>query len=130
MTDFKLIKECFPGLSVVTAMETYTKRYIEAEELERMLSEAPVVSNNQDDFTGSPWRYAHGRNPQAEGDTHTARLIGIKPIVRESEETKLLREAANYLTRNYPLMSHPENEKYRAHIAYRIEKLLEAQNGG
>lgn len=53
-----------------------------------------------------------------------ALLVGIRPIVQESDAHKLLREAASYLERSYPLMSHPEDEKYRADIAYRAKKLL------
>jgi hypothetical protein len=54
-------------------------------------------------------------------------LVCIQLIVRESQERQLLREAANYLSRSYPLMSHPEDEKYRADIAERARRLLERE---
>jgi len=59
--------------------------------------------------------------------THQALLINIEPIEQDSADDleSLLSEAMNYLSRNYPLMSHPEDEKYRADIAYRAKKLLE-----
>lgn len=43
---------------------------------------------------------------------------------QDSKERRLLSEAAGYLSRNYPLMNHPDDEKYRAKIASEINALL------
>lgn len=54
----------------------------------------------------------------------SARLVQIEPIVQESEERKLMAEMASYLERSYPLMSYPQDEKYRAELAEQARKLL------
>jgi hypothetical protein len=60
-------------------------------------------------------------------DTHTARLLCIQSIAKPDTAEKLLAEAMAYLERSYPLMPHPDDEKYRADIAYRARKLLEGK---
>lgn len=92
---------------------------VSAEDLERILEQAPVVKG---------WDHRAGylyEGQKTDIDPHWQGLIVCRqPIQKESEEKKLLREAANYLDRHYPLMSHPEDEKYRADIAYRAKALL------
>lgn len=67
--------------------------------------------------------YANG-SVGREMSTHMARVIMIEPIVKADDKDKVLAEAAAYLERSYPLMPHPDDEKYRADIAYRIRKLV------
>lgn len=66
---------------------------VEATPLEHVLGKAPIVWFN-DDKTMSP--YWECSSKQDKLHTHRALLIGISPIVQESEERKLLREISNY----------------------------------
>lgn len=96
MTDYKMISRL--GLEIHWACVKHDERrfitmkndeVIKASDLERVLSEAPVVEVYD-------WRYgdkAYWRTPNL-GDTdgtHSALLVGIQPIVKDTAES-LLRE--------------------------------------
>jgi hypothetical protein len=96
---------------------------VRVDDLEAWLAGAPVVKQGR----GMTWSQDWSPDMPEENAEQTARLVCIQLIVRESQERQLLREAANYLSRSYPLMSHPEDEKYRADIAERARRLLERE---
>lgn len=60
-------------------------------------------------------------------NTHKALMINIQPIKEESAGNELIKEMMNYLSRHYPLMDHPTDEKYRAALAARAKAHLEQQ---
>lgn len=91
-------------------------------DIHKLLGEAVETSGQL--VNGNGWIDGMDRDHYNEQTTHTGYLIGIKPIRKESEERKLLSEAAAYLARNYPLMPHPDDEKYREDIARKINNLL------
>jgi hypothetical protein len=98
------------------------QHYILANDVEHLLESALVVWICDDGKTHTI-HFAEPVDP-----VKTAKLVCIEPFVRDNTADglrKLLSEAANYLARSYPLMSHPDDEKYRADIADRARKLLE-----
>ncbi len=91
--------------------------WVTASELENILSQAPVVTA----YVGDDNPYPHCRSQWSISDpasvsTHTARLLCIEPIVRESEERRLLRE----------LLALEQSVTWRMpdEVVKRIEKLL------
>lgn len=86
MTKFPLCEEL--GLTIET-------RYILAADLERLLSQAPVVWGQKNKYGVMEWGKYNDEQMEIEGpspfDTHTARLIGIKSIEKDTYES-LLRE--------------------------------------
>lgn len=67
------------------------KEVVLASEIEALLAAAPVVTvENHKTFGWSGQQ--HDPVGDTEGYTHTARLLCVEPIVRESEERRLLRE--------------------------------------
>lgn len=84
--------EKFPNVKAL-GLEVYYSdsgnRVVYASCLEKLLSQAPMVWFN-DDKTMLPYWECSSR--QDKKHTHTARLVCIEPIVKESEERKLLRE--------------------------------------
>lgn len=90
MSDFKLCKQA--GLNpvsgdLVRAMAPSYARWVSAEVVEELLTNAPVVESITDLKSGNWLRPTKGSDA-----THTARLVCIQEIKRESEEIRLLRE--------------------------------------
>lgn len=70
----------------------YTE-YVRAADLERVLSQAPVVYFNDDDTMNEQGRVEMTTRQARPLDTHTARLLCVRPIVRDTAEAEsLLRE--------------------------------------
>jgi len=90
--QFKNIRDL--GLTIIdhtkgSGLPSFAKQ-VSADDLEKLLAEAPVVYGLIERPDG--WTcFSRSDGPHL-GDTHTARLIGVKEIVRESEERQLLRE--------------------------------------
>lgn len=88
MTDYPLIKEL--RLEIKT-FNIYPGRYVDADYLEKLLASAPRVygpSSSKPDYAN--WNIKSGIC-----DTHTALLIGIKPInnsVSKSEIKKVIHQ--------------------------------------
>ena len=94
MSKFPLIEEDL-GLEVHKCQETMhpgtdgTRYMIDAEPLERLLRQAPVVYG-----TISGKYFCFDRKEAEVLNTHSARLIGVKPIKNDTAES-LLREYVN-----------------------------------
>lgn len=88
MTKYPLCEEL--GLTIET-------RYILAADLERILSQAPVVDMVEAcQMGGKSFYRTITMADKDDAATHTARLIGIKPIVKDTAES-LLKEILEQL---------------------------------
>lgn len=105
------------------------REVVSVDELEKLLSSAPVVyAYCIKSEKPAYWGPKEGGSDYE--DTHTALMIGVQPIRKETatdEKLEVMRAMINFLTRSYPLMSFPEEEKYRADLAERAKKLLEGK---
>lgn len=95
--------------------------------LERILSDAEVVYRNNIGLCAESW--TRGKHDCTEA-THTARLLLIEPLKRESEEVKLLRELVSNWNKYFPGgYVNPEVEA-RREIHERAEAFLQRLDGG
>lgn len=88
MAEFPLTRAL--GLEVLTHEEgrAFFYHQVSAQSLEALLAKAPVVSGMLSESPGS-WHNFSVR--KGDLDTHTALLVNVQPIVRESEERQILR---------------------------------------
>ena len=95
--EFPLVKRL--GLEVVRSQITkepdlWTVPYVSAQALESLLAQAPVVSIEQHKNFG--WTGAEKDDGELfDSCTHTALLLGIQPIIKDTAES-LLRELVSY----------------------------------
>lgn len=75
------------GLEIVYTPER--GKGIRAIDVEKLLESAPVVYGGFKN--GKPVYWSHVCDTDGSEDTHTARLIMVEPIVKESRERQLLR---------------------------------------
>lgn len=77
------------GLEVFEALNFATKKNcVDADALEKVLEKGVEVTGCVDEYTMTSFRSIRGRGP--ENDTHSALLIGIKPIAEPSADDLLL----------------------------------------
>lgn len=118
MTKYPLCEEL--GLTIET-------RYILAADLERILSQAPVVWGQKNKYGVTEWGQYNDEQMETEGpspfDTHTARLIGIKPIVKDTAES-LMRD---YLVEYEKFMRGEGDSISVEPWVKRVRKLLEGK---
>lgn len=119
MSEFKRIKEL--GLTVHRELYGNDREYIYVRDLERLLEKAvKVYAYMGPARPGGMWI---NEGQQDADSTHTATLLNVQPIVRESEEVATLRECLEFVSEQITNQSSSQTDMQR--LFRRLCKLME-----
>lgn len=120
-------KKILPKRPDTTSYISHTHRISQwceyGDAVERLFEDAVEVTGLKIS-TNNTWAMSENKSRV---DTHRALLIGVQPTEQEKNMSAadVLRQLAGYCGRNYPLMSHPDDEKYRCDLAKRGYELAD-----